>query len=550
MLQPVQDRNLRKLASFPNHQNQWRAVSQSCQGRSVLKLLGARKADGPWTLTGTVKFDSQSRIRRGQRPSWSLSRLLLPPEIPFDRLAEAGVFLLGLMAMNVMVFCRQGAGIAAIPIFLYAPLPFLLWAAVRFGIAGTGVTVFSIALSAAWGAFHGRGPFAPNSIGQNVVPMQALAVVAIVLMFLAASGPGFGKARERFTRAFRFSPDAIIVSRRNDGRIIEVNERWEKMFGYRRGETIGRALPDLNIWLSSADYAKLVGGQPISDPLHDLELSLRTKTGELCHTVIFTDADDIGGEQCLITVIRDISDRKRAEEAQQNLAHASRLAVVGELTAMVAHEINQPLGAILSNADAAEMLLQSPEPPLDEIRQILSDIRKNDLRADQAIRRIRALLCKREMEMQSFDLNETLLDVLRLVTGDALRRRIQIRKEFAPGLPSVFGDRVHLQQVLLNLIVNGMDAMKNTPEPSRQLTVQTKANGAGVEVAVTDCGHGIAPDKMPRIFESFFTTKKDGMGLGLSIARSIIEAHRGRIWAESNFLGGATFHFTVRAAQT
>lgn len=475
---------------------------------------------------------------------------MLPREMPPKRLVEAGVFLLGLLAMNLMVFCWRAAGTAPVPIFLYASLPFLLWAAVRFGPAGTGVTILSIGLFAAWGAFHGRGPFAPNSAGQNLVSMQAFAVVAIILMFFAASASEFGKARERFIRAFRFSPDAIIVSRRQNGRIVEVNERWEKMFGYRRGETIGRTLSDLNICLSSADCAKLVGGPCFSDSLRDLELSLRTKTGELCHTLISADVDDVGGERCLITVIRDISDRKRADEAQQNLAHASRLAVVGELTAMVAHEINQPLGAILSNADAGEMLLQSQDPPLDEIRQILSDIRKNDLRADQAIRRIRALLCKREMEMQPFDLNETLLDVLRLVTGDALRRRIQIRKEFAPGLPLVFGDRVHLQQVLLNLIVNGMDAMANTPEPARRLTVQTKANGAGAEVAVADCGHGIAPDKMPRIFESFFTTKKDGMGLGLSIARSIIEAHRGRIWAESNFCGGATFHFTVRAAQT
>jgi two-component system, LuxR family, sensor kinase FixL len=246
----------------------------------------------------------------------------------------------------------------------------------------------------------------------------------------------------------------------------------------------------------------------------------------------------------------DITERKQAEEANRNLAHAQRLAVMGELTAMVAHEVNQPLGAILSNAEAAEMLLDSKNPPLDEIREILGDIRRDDLRADDAIRRIRALLRKREMQMEPLDLNETVSEVLRLAAGDVSRRHVEIRRKFARGLSLVLGDRGHLQQVLLNLIFNGMDAMKDTPEGARQLTVQTRSNSQGsVELAVTDCGCGIAPDRMPRLFESFFTTKKDGMGLGLSIARSIIEAHQGRIWAENNSGGGATFHITLLAVE-
>ena len=246
----------------------------------------------------------------------------------------------------------------------------------------------------------------------------------------------------------------------------------------------------------------------------------------------------------------DITDRRRVEEANRNLAHVQRLAVMGELTAMIAHEVNQPLGAILSNADAAELLLESSKPPLDEIRKILADIRKNDLRADESIRRIRALLRKREMQMEPLDLNETVSDALRLMAGDALRRRVQIGREFAPGLPLVFGDRACLQQVLLNLIFNGMDAMNETPEPARRLMVRTRAREDGdVEVAVADCGRGIVPERIPRLFDSFFTTKKEGMGLGLSIARSIMEVHQGRIWAENNAGEGATFHFTVRTAE-
>jgi signal transduction histidine kinase len=218
---------------------------------------------------------------------------------------------------------------------------------------------------------------------------------------------------------------------------------------------------------------------------------------------------------------------------------------------MVAHEVNQPLGAILSNAEAAEMLLDLKDPPLAEIRQILSDIRKNDLRADQAIRRIGSLLRRREIRRQPLNLNETVSEVLELTTGDALRRHVIIRTEFGNKLPLAFGDKVYLQQIMLNLIVNAMDAMVDKPESSRHLTVQTKIRGEGdLEVVVSDSGQGIAPDKMNRIFESFFTTKKDGMGLGLSIARSIVEAHQGQIWAETNSEGGATFHFTIPAAES
>ena len=261
-----------------------------------------------------------------------------------------------------------------------------------------------------------------------------------------------------------------------------------------------------------------------------------------------------GAGERLMGVSMDITARKmaelHAEEADRSLAHASRLAVVGELTAMVAHEINQPLGAILSNADAAEMLLDSADPPLGEIREILSDIRRSDLRASEAVLRIRTLLSKREIRLQPVDLNATIVEVQRLAAADLLRQQIPVRNELAPSLPPVSGDRVHLQQLLLNLFVNAMDAMKDTPVASRLLAVSTRRDGAdSIEVVVADRGHGIAPDKLSGVFESFFTTKSDGMGLGLSIARSIVRSHQGRIWAENRAGGGAAFHFTVKVAQ-
>jgi PAS domain S-box-containing protein len=264
-----------------------------------------------------------------------------------------------------------------------------------------------------------------------------------------------------------------------------------------------------------------------------------------CHAILGPDGSLIEHQ----AIGHDITDRKHAEEATRKLAHTARLAVVGELTAMVAHEVNQPLCAIMSNAEAAEMLLESADPPLSEVRQILADICQDDLRAHEAIRRIRALVQNREMQLQPLDLNRTITDVLRISTGDSLRRRVRIAAELGENLPAVTADRLYLTQVLLNLIVNGMDAMTDIPEASRQLIVQTTAKGTDrVEVTVTDCGHGIADEQMPHLFDSFFTTKPDGMGLGLSIARSIVQAHHGDIWAENLASGGASFHFTLRPA--
>ena len=199
---------------------------------------------------------------------------------------------------------------------------------------------------------------------------------------------------------------------------------------------------------------------------------------------------------------------------------------------MVAHEVNQPLCAILSNAEAAETLLARENPPLDEIREIIKDIRDDDLRADEVIRGIRSLVGRREIQIQPVDLNRMVTHVLRLVSGDALFRRVRIQRKLDESLPLVAADQPQIEQVLINLIVNGMDAMQATPEAARELSVQTRLVEPDlVEIAVMDHGCGIPPEKLPELFDSFFTTKPDGMGVGLSIARWIVLAHGGRIWA-------------------
>jgi PAS domain S-box-containing protein len=250
----------------------------------------------------------------------------------------------------------------------------------------------------------------------------------------------------------------------------------------------------------------------------------------------------------------DITERKQAEleaaQQRRDLAHAARLTMAGELTASIAHELGQPLGAILSNAEAAEILLESEPPRPEQLRQILADIRNDDLRASEVIQRMRKLLRKRELELKPVDLNAAALDVLGFVAGEAQRKGVKIERQFAEDLPFVRGDVIHLQQVLLNLILNGIEAMSESSASNRQLTIRTACDGEGnVEVAVEDSGPGIPPDRLPRLFESFFTTKRHGMGLGLSIVRSIVEAHGGRIWAQNNLRGGACFRFRQPALE-
>ncbi len=231
---------------------------------------------------------------------------------------------------------------------------------------------------------------------------------------------------------------------------------------------------------------------------------------------------------------------------------------MGQISSALAHEINQPLGAILRNAEAAALFMQHPSPDLHEISAILEDIRKDDQRASEVIDRIRALLRRQEVAMKALDVRQMLDDAAALLRPDAAARHIALDIEVPPDLPWVRGDRVQLQQVLLNLVLNGMDALGADVGTGRKVAIAAGRDGdeghgkrAGrdsLTFSVADTGTGIPSAQIERVFDPFFTTKTTGIGMGLSISRSIVEAHGGRLWAENNAGGGATFRFTLPVA--
>jgi len=231
---------------------------------------------------------------------------------------------------------------------------------------------------------------------------------------------------------------------------------------------------------------------------------------------------------------------------RQQLAHFGRVSVVGQLGSALAHEINQPLGAILRNAEAAELLLKCPDPDLEEVRAIVDDILSDDRRAGAVIDRMRALLRRHEITMVPLSVLDFVSDVAALVRTDAMARHIKMELDLPPDIPLVMGDRIHLQQVLLNLLTNAMDAIDEARRTVRHVAVTAAREGNGfVQIAVTDSGTGIPEDRLEAIFDSFVTTKPCGMGMGLSIARGLIETHGGRLWAENDSGGGASFRFTL-----
>jgi len=349
------------------------------------------------------------------------------------------------------------------------------------------------------------------------------------------------QSEERFAGIFHGSPAAIGIIRQRDGTLVEVNTSWEKFFGIPREKAIGATLSEIGLLNNPKSEKKFRLFLDSGKTLEGFEQRLVTPDGHVRWMSLSCKMVTLEGDPCYIVMSKDITGQKEAEDARLSLAKATKLAMLGELTASIAHEVNQPLGAILSNADTADILLRQENPPLPEILQILTDIRRDDIRASEIIKRVRNMVSKHEIRMSRVDLNEVLKDVEDLISHETRRNGIKIVRELAPDLPPVNADRIQIEQIMMNLVLNAIDALNAVPPNLRWIIIRSSVGLANsVEASVEDNGPGIKEEAMPRIFDSFFTTKDTGMGLGLALSRSIAEAHGGGLAAENNSHGGAT----------
>jgi PAS domain S-box-containing protein len=612
--------------------------------------------------------------------------------VPAMRAAEGCLLFVTLAAVGITVFAAPAIGLTDSTAILYAPLPILLWAAMRFGVVGASGSVLLLGGLATWGIVNRMGPFVALPPPQNAVSavLYFVALCTPLLLLAAAleerhalqSAKGPMEARFRTLFARNIVPTLISQS---GGRIVDANDAFYHLTGYEPSDlkdgqiqlpslTGTAPLPaessDSRSWTPDADLQErelplrdgrkipvvvetlpLPGGSnervsfaldlsPIrraeegrqqANLLHAAILaSIRDQIVVLDAAGIIIEANDswrsfveraairpfesasVGShylESCagaaangdamaadLLAAVRDVLDgisaRRRLEvaietadgllwfeicieplrrseggaviiqtditerkkatlqagEQRQQLVLLGRAAVLGELSGAFAHELNQPLTSILGNAEAALQLLMRDSADLPEIRDILRDIIQDDVRAAEVIQRLRSMLARGEIQRQPVDLNQVVREVLELAHSDLITRGVSVGMQLDPNAAPVLADKVQMQQVALNLIVNACEAMSGVAPSGRKLTIATQlaSDGSFIECSFSDLGRGIPNGDLERVFQPFVTTKKHGLGLGLAICRSIVEAHGGRLWAEHGPDGGAVFRFTAR----
>ena len=469
------------------------------------------------------------------------------------QLVEIVSLLTGLFATSIFVFDSIADGPAPAAL-LYLPVPFLLWAALRFGPALTSVAYALVVFLAVWGAAHGRGPFPPRLVQDDPMAIQLfLSSFAVLLLLVAAAIEERREAERRlrtseelFSTAFREGPDAIAIARTQDGSIVESNQRWLELLGYPPDATGVAALSEHLSGPSRERARALLAG---SGAGREVEVVLNDRQGGTHAAVLVGAPVQLAGEACHILILRDITRQRLAEkdayDQRRQLTHLTRVASLSDFSSTIAHELNQPLTAILANAQAALRLFAHEPLNVAEIRAILVEIADADKRAGLLIHHLRLLMKKGDEEFVQVDLNQLVRDVLDFVRGEFLVRMVELKTSYAPDLPQVRGDRVQLQQMLLNLVCNACEAM-DAQSGVKLLEVST-SHGADdtVQVTVGDTGPGIPPDRLERVFEPFFTTKQSGIGMGLAICRRIATAHGGTLTVQSRPGEGASFRLAL-----
>lgn len=354
---------------------------------------------------------------------------------------------------------------------------------------------------------------------------------------------------ERSGGTLNLLPLAILIAN-PQGKILFANAAVERLFGYPREGLVGvvasELVPALQLNTSGAHSAcadLALGGR---EPEGHRDLVARRRDGTEFPAEVTINSVSWESVTCTLTIVIDRTERYELLRNRQQLAHLTRVSTLGELAGSLAHELNQPLTAILSNAQAAQRFLATEPVNLTEVREILHDLVDDTRRASEVIRKIRSLVKKGDLEVAPLSIASVIRDVALLVHSDAIVRGIHLRVAVTPDLPPVHGDKVQLQQVVLNLLLNAFDALESCSARNREVAIAvTLEGGDTIRVAVRDSGAGLIGETFDELFLPFTTSKRDGLGLGLSISRSIVEMHGGCIWARNNEDKGATFYFTL-----
>ena len=471
----------------------------------------------------------------------------------------------GTVALGIFVFDQTPAGPHTSPALLYTPIPLLIWAALRFGLGGISVSMLIIAFEAIWGTMRGHGPFLAQSPAENATALQLfLLVTATPLMLLAVVIEEERRSREALRESANLMSLAADAGNLAmwvwdvSGNDVWMSERGRSLFGFKPdarldfAATRDRVHPEDRAARESAIEEAL-------QTRGEYEIEYRVQEADGMARWIYgrgrcVAADDGSGPK-LFGVSMDVTARKEAEawaaQKRAELEHVARVATLGELTATLTHELQQPLAAIRTTARVGVRLLDAPAPDLHEVRSTLTDIGEVTKRAGEVIGGLRNML-KRDTTvagLMNVDVNHVIRIVERIVHGDANLHKVTVQLDLSSDVRPVKGDSVQLQQVVLNLMLNAFSAMSGL-DGARRLVVCTKSiDTSNVLIEVQDSGTGIAAEKLESIFDPFITSKPEGLGMGLSICRSIIERHGGKISAANNPDRGATFSIMLPVAR-
>ena len=471
-----------------------------------------------------------------------------------------------LLAAALVVVCtvafELGTGSIAIgflPALLYSPLPLILWAAVRFGARGASGAVVMVTVVLTWRALNGPSLFVAGDSETNVFALQIFLVALAIPVLLLGTAIEEVRRAERTTRE-REEQMAFAAASANIG-LWQYEHAGNRFWATEHCRAMLSVPPGAPLtWEAIRNCVQpedrdalidLVRAARIESPAEH-EFRVRDPDGQIRWIAARARTEfDAGATPTRVSgLLTDITRRKQAEHEidlqRKELAHLMRVGMVGELSGAIAHELNQPLTAILANAQAARRMLAQTSPDAHEIEDALDDIVRDDNRAGEVIRRLRGLLKKDAGRSEPVDLNGLVEAALRLLHGELVGRTVKVELNLQPGLPHAFGDPIQLQQVLLNLVMNSIEAMGATPPAERVVRITTRSTDQDrIEVVVADRGCGLSPDAKARLFMPFFTTKEHGLGLGLSICSTIVRSCGGELGLTGNARGGATATMTL-----